>query len=313
MILITGGGGLLGLNLARDLVDKGEDVLLLQRHEIEPPSFLTPFWGNQIKGVVGDVLEWPFICKLIAEYSVNSVVHAAAIWPGRAGTTSLYQVVSVNVGATVNMLEATRIFGLYRMTFISSTTVYMGLDVNEECREDMDLPITAPDAVSATKKASEIICSFYAKTYRLSVPSVRVARIYGPTAHWGRNPLERMVKNAVEGHPADILDTYQESYTCPIYAKDCAKGISFIHLAKELQHNIYNVSDGNYVAWKKLANIVKEVVPGSEIRLGNDKRLERSPPPVSIDRLKAEGWTPEYAELRKGIQAYVDYMKEGKY
>ena len=40
MILITGGGGFIGLNLARDLIDRGEEVLLVRRHSFETPSFL---------------------------------------------------------------------------------------------------------------------------------------------------------------------------------------------------------------------------------------------------------------------------------
>lgn len=313
MILITGGGGLLGLNLAKHLIDKGQEVLLLQRHEIEIPPFLTPYRDRQLKGVTGEILEWPFLCDLLRKNPIDSIVHAAAIWPGRAGTTSLHQVVSVNVVATLNMLEAARIFGLRRVTFISSTTVYLGLEDKAECREDMNLPVTSPEAISSTKKASEQICGLYAGTYGLSVPIVRVARIYGPTAHWRRNPLERMVVGAVEGRRADLHDIYEGSLISPIHAKDCAKGIGLIHLTAELKHKIYNLSDGNLVTYKTLANVVKEIVPGAEINLGTDKRLETSHPPVSIERLKAEGWAPDYGNLKNGIQSYVDYLRTGKY
>lgn len=187
MILVTGGGGLLGLNLARALVDKGKEVLLLswfhERAETLVSPFLAPFWGNQVKEVKGDVLEWPSISSLIGEYSIESIVHAAGIWPGRVGTTSLYHVVSVDIVGTLNILELAHIHGLRRVAFISSVNVYFGLGDQVEGYEDAHLPVLYPDAIGTTKKASEQICHLYANRYQLSVPIIRVARIYGPTAH----------------------------------------------------------------------------------------------------------------------------------
>lgn len=319
MILITGGGGLLGLNLARALVDQGEEVLILswfhERYKEDVPSFLIPFWNKQVMEVEGDVLDWASITGLMTKYPIESIVHAAGIWPGRPGTTSLHHVISVDVVGTLNVLEMARIFNIRRVTFISSINVYFGLGDRVEGREEMHLPAVYPDAIGATKKASEQICGLYANTFEMSVPIIRIARIYGPTAHWMRNPMERMVVSAVEGLPADCLDTYEGSYLCPIHAKDCAKGITLIHLAKQLRYNIYNLADGNYITYREVANIVKEIIPSADIRLGIDKHLDTSYPfqPVIIERIRAEGWTPEYADLKKGIEVYIDYLRYHKY
>ena len=43
MILLIGGGGRIGLNMARDLVERGQKVLLLDHHPYEVPSFLAPY------------------------------------------------------------------------------------------------------------------------------------------------------------------------------------------------------------------------------------------------------------------------------
>ena len=312
MILITGGGGLVGLNVAKALVERGQKALLLQRHETEVPSFLAPHWGDKVQGVVGDILDQSFMSGLISRYSVESIVHAAATWPGRGSTDSIYDVVSINVVATVNMLELARKFGLRRMTFISSSTVYMGMDERLTCTEDMDLPVGPAHAIPATKKACEQICSLYA-AQGLSVPSVRVARVYGPTAHWGRNPMEQMVMNAIQGKVADMIDVYEEEHISVIHAKDCGRGIAFIHLDQNLRHGIYNLSDGNYVTYGEVARMIKEIIPGADIRLAPKKAAAGGHPAVSIERIKAEGWNPEYADLREGLRAYVAYVKEGEY
>jgi UDP-glucose 4-epimerase len=318
MILVTGGGGLVGLNLARDLAEKGQEVLLLswvhERYKTEVPSFLSPFWGKEVREVVGDVLEWPSILSIMGKYPIDSFIHAAGVWSGRAGTTSLYNVISVDVTGTLNILEAARVFGLRRVTFISSIGVYFGLPDNEKIHEDINLPATHPDVISATKKASEQICGLYASAHKMDVPVIRLARVYGPTAHWGVNPLERMVMNAAKGNPADCLDTYEGNFMCPIHAKDCASGISTIHLAKELKHNVYNLADGNCVTNGQVADIVREVFPGADIRLATIKQSDVSFAfNLDMTRIKDQGFTPQYDDLRKGIEAYANYVLCGEY
>ena len=318
MILITGGGGFLGLNLARDLVEKGKEVILLswvhERHETEVPSFLAQYWDKEVQEVMGDVLEWNSIWGVMAKYPIDSIVHAAGTWPGRVGETSLYHVVSVDVVGTLNILEAARVLGLHRVTFISSIGVYFGLPEKARIDEAINLPAIHPDVISSTKKAAEQICSLYSNMHKMDVPIVRVARVYGPAAHWGANPLERMVTSAIRGTSSDCLDTYEGSYVCPIHAKDCARGISVIHLTKELRHNIYNLADGNCVTHREVANIVKEIFPEADIRLAATKQSDVSFPfDLDMGRIKNEGWTAEYSDLKKGIQAYADYLMHGKY
>jgi nucleoside-diphosphate-sugar epimerase len=65
MILITGGGGFIGLNLARDLVDRGQNVLLIRRHDFAVPSFLSPCVGKQVTIARGDIGELPVLYSTI--------------------------------------------------------------------------------------------------------------------------------------------------------------------------------------------------------------------------------------------------------
>ena len=65
MILITGGGGFIGLNLARELVDAGQSVLLVRRHSFDLPNFLAPFAGQGIQILLGDAGEPEFLNRII--------------------------------------------------------------------------------------------------------------------------------------------------------------------------------------------------------------------------------------------------------
>jgi nucleoside-diphosphate-sugar epimerase len=200
------------------------------------------------------------------------------------------------------------------VTFISSIGVYLGLPDNSKINEDVNLPAAHPDVIGATKKAAEQICGLYANTHKIDVPIIRVGRTYGPAAHWGGNPLERMITNAARGIPADCLDTYEGNCDCPIHAKDCAKGITTIHLAKNLEYTIYNLGAEKPVTQREMADTVKEIFPDADISLLTGQKSSVSFPFfLDLSRIKAAGWTPEYSDLRKGIRAYADYLTQGRY
>src|SRR3990170_5905475 len=136
MILITGVGGFIGLNLARDLVDRGQEVLLIDLHSFEVPSFLAPYLNKQIKAVQGDIRDLVFLYRVLKEYKVDSMIHAASF---HETTGTLYKALKVNVDSTIEVLEAARIFGLLRVSFISSIMVYMLNRSMEPFQEDLDL------------------------------------------------------------------------------------------------------------------------------------------------------------------------------
>lgn len=307
MILITGGGGFLGLNVARHLVDRGEEVLLLDNRPIQVPPFLAPFWDKQAKGVVGDLLNLPQLFSLVKQNSVDSIIHTAVLTQG-----NVYQVLRVNVEGTTNVLEAGRIFGLRRVTFMSSSTVYFGAKTT--FHEDMDVPVKSQGFIEATKKASEQICFLYVNEYGLSVAILRPSRIYGPLYYSGRFPIGTMIEQAVAHKTVDLSRFYGANKAYYIYVKDCARGISLVHLAKTLKHSIYNLTDTTPYSYSDFTEAIKEVIPDAEIRLGTTKSArDVDYPNTDTGRIKEElAFIPEY-DLKQAVKDYIAYVKDKKY
>jgi len=77
MILITGGGGYLGLNISLSLTRAGQDVLLVQRHAQQRSAWLAEFWDKHIRQANGSVLDLPFLLGAIKDYGVESIIHGA--------------------------------------------------------------------------------------------------------------------------------------------------------------------------------------------------------------------------------------------
>ena len=311
MILIAGGGGFIGLNTARSLVDMGQQVLLVRRNPFQLPSFLAPYEDKQVKVALGDIGDLPFLCRAIMEHNVDSIVHLINL---REGLGSLYQVLKVNLDGLTELLEAARIFGLRRVTYASSAAVYRVMKKPQLLEEDIDLPVISDSYICASKKAAEQICQLYAKEYKLSIPIVRPPLVWGPMYASGLQPLQLMAENSVAGKPTDYSHIFGGTKTNHVYVRDCARAISLVHLAPSLKYDIYNISDGQLLSLADFAAAIKEIIPSAEIKLGTT-RTEKDVdlPPTSIERLKEDvGFTPEY-DLKQAIKAYIDWLRDGKY
>jgi UDP-glucose 4-epimerase len=314
MILITGGGGFIGLNLAYDLADRGQNVLLVRRHAFNLPSFLEPFKGSQVLTAQGDIADPVVLKRLILDYGVESIIHAAVLNESGNGNT-LHQAIKANVQGTADILEAARSSSLRRVTFLSSISVYMPFSGKYKIlREDHDLPAISQDWISGTKKAGEQICFLYAREYGLSVPVVRPPQVWGPLYWTHRSPIQTMFESAITGKAADLNNYYGGSTSPYIYVRDCARAISLIHLAPSLKHDIYNFSDKEVRSLADFSSAIKEEIPGAQLNLRTvQKEGDMLLPPMDNTRIHEDlGFIPGYS-LKKAVRAYIGWIKEGKY
>jgi UDP-glucose 4-epimerase len=296
------------------LIDRGQEVLLVRRHSFEPPSFLAPYIGKQARIALGDIGDLAFLYRTIREYGVESIVHAASL---HQGTGTLYKALKSNVDGTIELLEAARIFGIGRVTFLSSVAVYLTEGpMPAVLEEENDLPASGVrnSYIAATKKAGEQICQLYAKEYEMSIPMLRPPLVWGPMYQSGLQHQVTMVKNAVEGRATDLSGVYGGTKMVFVYVRDCAKAISLVHLAPSLKHAIYHISDGQSHTLADFAEAIREFIPSAEIRLGTTRsRTDVDYPAMSIERIRQDvGFTPDY-DLKRAVKACIDWLKEGSY
>jgi nucleoside-diphosphate-sugar epimerase len=163
VILITGGLGFLGCNLAKLLCDGGEKVLLTSNRNTNVPPLIAPFLGKCLRVAPLDITSLDSVSRAIQEFRVKSIVHAAV--RSEKGDTTLYQAMDVNVTGTINVLEASRRADIRRVLFISSEAVYQGMDQTTPFKEEEKLFITSDRFVPGTKKTGEILCLMYCEQY----------------------------------------------------------------------------------------------------------------------------------------------------
>lgn len=172
--LVTGGAGFIGSHLVEALVARGERVRVLD-------NFSTGRWENlsavrdRIEVIEGDIRD-PLAVRQAMD-GVERVAHLAAVVSVERSLQSPQETMEVNVGGTLNLLEAARQAGVSRFLFASSAAIY-GDHAELPLRED--LPPRPLSPYAASKVAGEALCHAYRAAYGLPTVVLRFFNIYGP-------------------------------------------------------------------------------------------------------------------------------------
>ncbi len=315
MILITGGLGFLGGNLGRYLLDHGQQVLLTRNRNVQVPTILASYVGRGLEIAPMDVTSITTVLDAIKRYNVRSIVHGASIYEGRG---SLLQAVDVNVMGTENILEAARLMGVGRVTFVSSEGVNQGRKGTTPLVEEEFFWVRSDRYIPATKKMAEILCLIYQKEYKMDIVITRPSRIYGPLYTAGRNPILRMVTAVVKGQPTVFDDINPAEGHDFVYVRDCARAHALIHCAEKPKHDLYNIGLGRHHTFSDVARTLEKLVPGTRIEMkSGSTTITKTAFDIEAcldnSRIQEEfGYVPEY-DLEKGLAALAAWVRDGSY
>jgi UDP-glucose 4-epimerase len=251
-VLITGGGGFVGLHAARAALARGHDVVLT---DIEAPRAPLAALANGCRFVQGDILKSGFVGALVEDV----VIHCAAVVGPIATRQQPRRAVDVNVGGTSRVLEAARDTGA-RVILLSTATLYGTrpdlAPLDEEAPPD---PVSLYDA---TKLMAETLCSSYRKTFEVMTASLRTGFVYGAGNSVGEYFVyltlrgEAVHEPAGGDHPCDFT-----------YVEDLALALVCAAEKSSLPETIYNVTGGSLHTRGEFAAIVRRLLPQACITL----------------------------------------------
>ena len=166
MDLVTGGAGFLGLELARQLLERGREVRILDR--VQSPRL--PPEAEFRKGDIRDLAAVSRACEgAEVVYHLVGVVPQARVRPD--------EMRAINVGGTRNVLNACFEKGASRMVFVSSSEVYGRLEA-VPCTETAILGPIGEYGVN--KMSAELMCREAMRERGLPVSILRPTTIVGP-------------------------------------------------------------------------------------------------------------------------------------
>ena len=183
-ILLTGGAGFIGSNLADQLLKLDYEIVCVDNfdnfysREIKESNLANAKLNPKFEFKEGDVRDEVFVSKLFTDSKFDLVIHLAAKAGVRPSITDPVSCYEVNVNGTLNILEAMRRSGVKKMVFASSSSIY-GNNENVPFIEtdNVDNPISP---YAASKRAGELLCHAYHHLHGFDIFCFRFFTVYGP-------------------------------------------------------------------------------------------------------------------------------------
>lgn len=205
-VLVTGGGGFIGSNLVRALLDRGDDVRILDNFATGNRANLA---GLDVEVVEGELRSYERVHNAVR--GVETVYHLGALGSVPRSVQDPLTSSAVNIEGTLNVLLAARDEGIRRVVFSSSSSIY-GVSNELPLKESMPPDPISPYGVA--KLAAERYCVSFSRVYDLEAVVLRYFNVFGPR----QDPLSQYAAvvplfiNAIaRGEPVTIFGDGEQS------------------------------------------------------------------------------------------------------
>jgi nucleoside-diphosphate-sugar epimerase len=306
-ILITGGAGFIGSNLAEKLVEHNAVVLLDQNFAAAPIQYTSLLAHPNVRAVCGNILEVE-LRSLVKDADV--VVHTAAILGVNRVCHSGRETLETNYVGTSRLLKALDASpNLERFVYFSTSEVF---GVNSYRVDEASRPSVGPIAESRwsyamSKLAGEHLVASYFREAHLPTVIVRPFNIFGPRRS-GDYALRRFILSALQGEPLEIYgDGTQIRSWC--YIEDfCSALLQMISRAEAVGEDFNIGHPGNTLTVYELAKKVIQLAESSSPILFCESPF----PDISIRVPSLEkarrllGYDPQY-DLKTGLELTIQW------
>ena len=259
-ILITGGTGYIGSHTALRLLERGENVVLLDNFSNSGPDVLArmeEITGRTLRFYKADILCAETLEEIFRVEEVRSVVHFAGFKSVAESVKKPLEYYRNNVAGTLNLLEICAKFGVKNFVFSSSATVY-GSHNTAPYHEDMPAG-GCTNPYGQTKYVIELMLKdFYGSDDSCNITLLRYFNPIGahPSGKIGESPngvpnnLMPYITQVAAGKLPELrvfgADYDTHDGTCIrdfIHVQDLAEG-HVLALEKQRGFNIYNLGTG---------------------------------------------------------------------
>ncbi len=293
-VLVTGGAGFIGSNLANALVERKKDVAVLDDLSLGTPQNL----GDSVELFHGSVTD-----REVVEEAVDGcdrVFHLAA----KSSVTMIQDDPvmgeEINVAGFLRVLEAAKRSGVPRVVYASTSSIYSAIEPPH--REDAS--IVPRTLYEQNFLAREHIGSIYSSSHGVETVGMRFFSVYGPREwHKGRyaNLVSQFIWSMVKGERPVIYGdgTQTRDFT---YVGDVCEALILASKAAGVSGEVFNVCTGRSQSLNELVEIINQV-------LGTELEPEYVPNPLKMYVAHTLG-DPGKAKRMLGFEAKTD-LKRG--
>lgn len=174
--LVTGGAGFIGSNIVKELLKRGDYVRVLDNFATGKRENVFEFRNNpNFELIEGDLRSFHIVRNAVK--GVDYVLHQGALPSIPRSINDPITTNDVNILGTLNVLEAAKEFGVKRVIYASSSSVYGNSEILPKTEE---IPIQPLSPYALSKYTGERYCQIYYKIYGLETVVLRYFNVFGP-------------------------------------------------------------------------------------------------------------------------------------
>ncbi|MCB0863785.1 MAG: GDP-mannose 4,6-dehydratase [Solirubrobacterales bacterium] len=178
--LVTGGAGFIGSHLTDALVERGDEVTILDNLSTGKLENLESALAGGAVLVEGDITDRAFVEATLEKVRPKTVFHLAAQGEVQRSITEPAFDATVNVVGTINVIEASKAVGIDRFVFASTGGAIYGEGSNLELPASEEITPEPLCQYGLSKFAGEQYLALYRRMYMFNSVALRFANVYGP-------------------------------------------------------------------------------------------------------------------------------------
>ena len=300
-ILITGGAGFIGSNLANTL-SKDNEVIVFDNFSSGKKENL----NKNVKIIKGDVSNYAELEK--ATKNVDFVFHLAALVSVEESLKKPQETFKTNTEGTYNVLKASLKNNIKKVIFASSAAVY-GDSLELPKKETMNPEPKSHYAFS--KLNSEYLCNAYSKL-GLKTVCLRFFNVYGPNQNLNSDysaAIPIFINNALNDKDLILYNSGKQTRDF-IYIMDV---VNACILMMEKGHGVYNICSNKEISIKELAEKIKQITKSSSNLVNAPaKKGDIKKSLGDNSKLKKLGWESK-TNVEEGIRKTIEWYKNKKF
>jgi len=304
-VILTGGAGFVGANLARRLLRDGHEVHLLVRPNYKPWRIedirrqvqlheLRLHDAEAVARVAGQIRpEWVF----------HLAVHGAYSWQN-----DWAQMVQTNIQGTMSLLSACLPTGFEAFVNTGSSSEY-GFKDHAPAESELLEPNSH---YAVTKAAATLFCRHMAQSARMHVPTLRLYSVFGPYEEPGRL-LPRLIMHGLKGELPPLADP--EVARDFVYVDDVVEAYLLAATTRTTEWGpVYNVGTGVQTTLREAVKVAREMMSIATEPVWNALPNRNWDANVWVsDNRKiraALGWQPRHP-FAEGSRRMLEWFRQG--
>jgi len=312
-ILVTGGAGFIGSNFLNHILNKRDDIFIVNLDKLTYAGNLENLKDVQDKKnyefVKGDITNKELVDYLFKKYYIKHVINFAAESHVDRSILGSEVFFTTNVIGTNVLLEASRRYEVEKFLQVSTDEVYGSLGATGLFTESTPLSPNSP--YSSSKASADLMASSFYHTYGLPIVITRCSNNYGPL-QFPEKLIPLMIINSLNGKK---LPVYGDGLNVRdwIYVIDHNKAVELVW-ENGKGGNVYNIGASQEMTNIEIIKLIlghlgkgEELIEYVKDRLGHDRRY-------AIDSSKIQnelGWKPEY-RFEDAIKSTINWYLQNK-